>query len=236
MDLETKLPLIDQDGAVTGVLTAYENITARRHAELALRLQSRALDASVNGIVITEPRDNTHVVLYANSAFERMTGYAKNEVVGVGCDILFGIAGESKKWDSVRDALDQSIESNVTLRCIKKGGEPFWNNVLVAPVRDGDGKVTHHVGVMSDVTALVNYQSELQHQAHYDSLTGLPNRAALDSRLNEAIVRAHSSGGEVSVLFLDLDRFKQVNDSLGHRVGDAFSADGRTLAPRGAFD
>jgi diguanylate cyclase (GGDEF)-like protein/PAS domain S-box-containing protein len=221
---ETKLPLVDQDGAVTGVLTAYENITARRHAELALRLQSRALDASVNGIVITEPRDNTHVVLYANSAFERMTGYAKDEVVGVGCDILFGIAGEPEKWDSVRDALDQSVEANVTLRCIKKDGELFWNNVLVAPVRDDDGRVTHHVGVMSDVTAIVNHQSELQHQAHYDSLTGLPNRAALDNRLNEAIVRARSSGGEVSVLFLDLDRFKQVNDSLGHRVGDALLA------------
>ncbi|QIE29316.1 bifunctional diguanylate cyclase/phosphodiesterase [Caballeronia sp. SBC2] len=221
---ETKLPLIAEDGAVAGVLTAYENITSRRQAELALRLQSRALDASVNGIVITEPRGDTHFVLYANAAFERITGYAKDEVVGVGCDVLFGIAGEPKKWDPVREALDQNIEANVTLRCLKKDGEPFWNNVLVAPVRDGDGRVTHHVGVMSDVTALVNYQSELQHQAHYDGLTGLPNRAALEGRLNDAIVRARDSGGEVSVMFLDLDRFKQVNDSLGHRVGDAVLA------------
>ena len=218
---ETKLPLRDPDGVVVGVLTAYENITGRREAELALRLQGRALDASVNGIVISEPRNGNHVVLYANSAFEQITGYTNDEVVGRGCDDLFGLEGEPEKWVPIRAALDGETEANVTLLCIKKTGEKFWNNILVAPVRDEAGQVTHHVGVMSDVSALVNYQAELQHQARYDVLTGLPNRAALDERLENAIARARESGTEVSVLFLDLDRFKQVNDSLGHRVGDA---------------
>lgn len=221
---ESKSPLLDPDGVVAGVLIAYENITARRESELALRLQSRALDASVNGIVITEPRDGSHVVLYANSAFERITGYTNDEVVGRSCNELFCIAGEREKWDPIQTALDGETEANVTLPCIKKNGEMFWNNILVAPVRNASGDVTHHVGVMSDVSALVNYQAELQHQARYDALTGLPNRAALDERLEDAVVRARESGAEVSVLFLDLDRFKQVNDSLGHRVGDALLA------------
>lgn len=221
---ETKLPLRDPDGVVVGVLIAYENITARREAELALRLQGRALDASVNGIVISEPRNGNHVVLYANSAFEQITGYTHDEVAGRGCNELFGLEGEPEKWDSIRAALDGNSEANVTLLCVKKTGEKFWNNILVAPVKDDSGHVTHHVGVMSDVSALVNYQAELRRQARFDALTGLPNRAALDERLEGAIARAREAGSEVSVLFLDLDRFKQVNDSLGHKVGDALLA------------
>lgn len=165
------------------------------------------------------------MVLYANSAFERITGYSKGEIVGLCCDELFGFAGEPEKWEPVKRALDTDAEANVTFECIKKNGDRFWNNILVAPVRDIDATVTHHVGVLSDVSAIVNYQAELQHQARYDALTGLPNRAALDERLNDAIARARESGDMVSVLFLDLDRFKEVNDSLGHRVGDALLAE-----------
>ncbi|WP_425373234.1 diguanylate cyclase domain-containing protein, partial [Klebsiella pneumoniae] len=77
---------------------------------------------------------------------------------------------------------------------------------------------------MSDVSALVEYQQRLEHQARYDSLTELPNRTLLDERLAESIARATATEGSVSVLFLDLDRFKEVNDSLGHRVGDALLA------------
>jgi diguanylate cyclase (GGDEF)-like protein/PAS domain S-box-containing protein len=218
---ETKLPLEDQNRAVIGVLTAYENITARRNAELALRLQSRAIDASINGLVIAEVEHDRYVIMFANAAFERITGYSPGDVVGVDCEVLFAIAGEAQKWSPVRQAMNSNTEANVTLLCTRKNGERFWSNILVAPVRDDSGQVTHHVGVVSDVTALVEYQARLRHQARYDSLTGLPNRNLLDERLAEAIGRASETGGQVSVLFLDLDRFKEVNDSLGHRVGDA---------------
>jgi diguanylate cyclase (GGDEF)-like protein/PAS domain S-box-containing protein len=221
---ETKVPLKDQNGAVTGVLIAYENITARRHAELALRLQGRAIEASINGIIIAERRLDRHVVMFANQAYERITGYSSNDVVGVDCNTLFAIAGEPHKWDGVRHAMDRNTEANVTLPCTRKNGERFWANLLVAPVRDDSGQVTHHVGVMSDVTALVEYQARLQHQARYDALTDLPNRTLLDAHLSETIRRAAESSGEASVLFLDLDQFKEVNDSLGHRVGDALLA------------
>ncbi len=221
---ETKLPLEDQNGNVTGVLIAYENITARRDAHRALHLQGRAIDASINGILIAELRSDRHVVTFVNPAFERITGYSPADVAGADCETLFGMAGEAQKWESVRHAMDSNTEANVTLFCTRKSGERFWANVLVAPVRDGNGKVTHHVGVMSDVTALVEYQTRLQHQARYDGLTDLPNRTCLDEHLTEMIQRAARSDGEVSVLFLDLDRFKMVNDSLGHRVGDTLLA------------
>ncbi|WCM23608.1 EAL domain-containing protein [Paraburkholderia bryophila] len=221
---ETKLPLEDQKGNTVGVLIAYENITGRRKSELALRLQGRAIDASINGIVIAEVQPGRNIVMFANPAFERITGYSSSDVTGADCESLFALAGEPQKWAEVRDAMDRNAEANVTLSCIRKNGERFWNNVLVAPVRNEHGYVTHHVGVMSDVTALFEYQARLEHQARYDALTNLPNRTLLDERLSEAIQLASEAGSHVSVMFLDLDRFKEVNDSLGHRVGDALLA------------
>ena len=218
---ESKLPLEDQGGSVIGVLRTYEDITARRSAEVLLRLQGRALEASINGIIIAEVRLNRHVIIFSNRAYERITGYGMSEVVGVDCEELFRVGGEPQKWDVVREALDGEHEVNVTLLCTRKDGSRFWNNVLVAPVRDDDGRVTHHVGVVTDVTALVEYQQRLEHQATYDALTALPNRTALDKRLVEGLERARSKKQSISLLFLDLDRFKEVNDSLGHRVGDA---------------
>ncbi|TDV09916.1 sensor domain-containing protein [Paraburkholderia caballeronis] len=217
---ETKLPLVDPSGTGVGVLTAYDNITSRRKSELALRLQARALDASINGIVIAEADDGRHPITYVNRAFERMTGLASAAVVGRDFGSLFG-DGDAESWSGVRDALKSGIDANVTLKCDRTDGTTFWNHVLVAPVPDPGGTVTHHVGVMSDVTDVVAYQARLKHQARYDSLTGLPNRTLLDERLVAAIQRAASTGDHVYVLFLDLDHFKEVNDSLGHRVGDA---------------
>ncbi|WP_109478176.1 GGDEF and EAL domain-containing protein [Paraburkholderia sp. C35] len=218
---ETKLPLEDHDGNLIGVLRAYEDITARRSAEIELRIRGRALEASVNGIVILERQDDLHVVTFVNQAFERITGYAREDVVGLNYLDLFSLANEPEKWTAIQTALHRNSEANATLLCARRNGERFWINVLMAPVRDDEGTVSHHVGVVTDVSSLLEYQRKLEHQARYDSLTKLPNRTQLEERLSAAISDAKQSGKRVSLLFLDLDRFKEVNDSLGHRIGDA---------------
>jgi diguanylate cyclase (GGDEF)-like protein/PAS domain S-box-containing protein len=218
---ETKLPLEDQSGNVIGVLRAYDDITERRKTDAALLLQGRALEASVNGIIIFEARDGKYVVSFANEAFERMTGYDRNEVLNLSSEDLFSLSGESQKWDVVRKALGANAKADVTLHCVRKDRSRFWSHVQVSPVRDDGGRITHHVGVMTDITALTEYQQRLEHQAKYDALTDLPNRTLLDERLAQSLSRARVEGSLVSVMFLDLDRFKEINDSLGHRVGDA---------------
>jgi diguanylate cyclase (GGDEF)-like protein/PAS domain S-box-containing protein len=218
---ETRLPLEDPRGAVVGVLTAYEDITERRHAELFLRLQSRAIDSSVNGIVIAGRQGDRHVVLSANSAFERMTGYRVSEVVGIDLETLFALSGGPWKWQSVLDALARGGEADVTLSCLRKSGERFWNRVLLAPVPDAAGHVAHHIAVMTDVTELIESRARLERLSRYDALTGLPNRTCVDEHLAQALQQAGKTAAEMSVLFMGIDRFKDVNDSLGRRGGDA---------------
>jgi len=221
---ETKLPLIDPSGNGVGVLTAYENITATRESQLALRLQGRALDASTSGIVIALVNDGVHPVTYANHAFEKMTGLRFEEIAGADFGTLFAGQHAADHWREVQAALQSDAEANITLQCRRNDGDIYWTNMLVAPVPDPNGKVTHHVAIMSDVTAVIRYQAELKHQAEYDPLTGLPNRKQLDERLADALRRAALTDETVAVIFLDLDHFKEVNDSLGHRVGDALLA------------
>ncbi|HUP29975.1 MAG TPA: EAL domain-containing protein, partial [Usitatibacter sp.] len=109
---------------------------------------------------------------------------------------------------------------HAVLRNYRKDGTLFWNEYSIAPVRDDTGEVRHFVGVMNDVTEAKTYEQQLAHQANFDTLTGLANRNLLQDRLNQAIAGARRTGGTVAAVFLDIDNFKMVNDSLGHTVGD----------------
>jgi diguanylate cyclase (GGDEF)-like protein/PAS domain S-box-containing protein len=220
----SKLPFTDGDGRVIGVLGSYTDITGRKRADLALRLQSRALDASVNAILITGPSARGNLIEYVNPAFRRITGYDPSEVIGHDCRLLQRDDRDQEGIVAIRQALAANREVSAVLRNYRKDGALFWNQLFIAPVPDPEGQTTHHIGVINDVTELIRYQEQLEYQANYDSLTRLPNRNLLRDRLQHALVVARRHHKGVAVVFIDLDGFKNVNDSLGHSVGDRLLA------------
>ncbi|RZF30942.1 EAL domain-containing protein [Paraburkholderia sp. UYCP14C] len=216
----SKLPFTDGDGQVIGVLGSYTDITERKRADLALRLQSRALDASVNAILITAPSPSGNLIEYVNPAFMRITGYDPAEVIGHDCRVLQRDDRDQEGVALIREALAANREVSAVVRNYRKDGALFWNQLFIAPVPNAEGVITHHIGVINDVTELIRYQEQLEYQANYDGLTRLPNRNLLRDRLEHALVVAQRHHTGVAVVFLDLDGFKNVNDSLGHSVGD----------------
>jgi diguanylate cyclase (GGDEF)-like protein/PAS domain S-box-containing protein len=211
---------LDAQGRAARMSVALQDVTERKRAEEALRLRNRALDASVNAVMITEPRDGDQVLVYVNPAFERMTGYRAGEALGRNPRFLSGADREQAGTDALRAAVREQREATVLLRNYRRDGTPFWNELHVAPVPDEHGRITHFVGISSDVTERVRYQEEIERQANYDTLTGLPNRNLLHDRLAQAILKAARSGRPLGVMFIDLDHLKRINDTLGHAVGD----------------
>jgi diguanylate cyclase (GGDEF)-like protein/PAS domain S-box-containing protein len=190
-----------------------------------LRLRNRAIESSLNAIIITDARHPDHVVEYVNPAFERITGYSSREVVGRNCRFLQGNDRNQGALQQVRAALRHHQEGKAVLRNYRKDGTVFWNDLLIAPVRNDAGDVTHFVGIVNDITEIIDYQQQLERQANYDALTGLANRNLLQDRLRQAIAYAQRRSRQLALLFIDLDNFKLVNDSLGHEVGDRLIRD-----------
>lgn len=217
---KTKVPLRNAHGEVMGLLATYEDVTERKGVDLALRLRSRALDAIVNAVMITRVTEDGDLIEYTNPAFERITGYSVDDVKGMDFRILHGDDGNQEGIEAIRRALADESEVTTLLRNYRRDGSVVWNQLYIAPVRDDHGHVTHHISVVNDVTELVQSRDLLSRQANFDSLTELPNRYRLGERLVQAIRDAERDGTRVAVVFMDIDHFKDVNDSLGHGIGD----------------
>lgn len=193
---------------------------ARKRAEKDLQLRQRAIDASANAVIITSSRAPDYPIEYVNPAFERITGYAAADVIGRSCSLLWRDDREQPEIQELGAAVREKREGNVIMRTYGKNGRLIWSDVYLAPVRDESDEVNHYVVALYDITATRRYQAELEFQANRDSLTGLANRSLLLDRLGQASAFADRYGHQVWVLFLNLDRFKFVNDTLGHRAGD----------------
>ena len=197
-----------------------EEVTVRRHAEAALKLRNRAIESSVNAILITDASRPGPPIEYVNPAFEKITGYEAGEATGRDMAFLLGPDAEQPGMQEVRRAVRDRREGHAVLRSYRKDGSLFWNDFYIAPVRNERGEVTHYVGVMNDVTEAKRYEEQLAHQANFDTLTGLANRNLLNDRLQQAIANARRANGTAVAVLLDIDHFKVVNDTLGHGVGD----------------
>ncbi len=196
-----------------------------------LHLQANAIESSVNGILIADAAKPDHPLVYVNAAFEKATGYSAAEVLGRNCRFLQGTDTDQPGLEEIRIALRECKETEVVLRNYRKDGNLFWNQLKISPVRDEAGEVTQFVGIQNDITGLKAYEAELERNANYDSLTGLPNRNLFADRVQRAVIGAARSGKLVGILWMNLERFRRVNESFGRAAGDrVLKACGERLA------
>lgn len=197
-----------------------EDIHARQQAERALQLRQRAIEASANAIIILQATAPDYPIEYVNPAFERITGYSSAEVAGHSIRMLEVADVDKQGFSDIWSALNGQRECNVVLRSQNKDGTLMWNDFYIAPVKSEYGEVTHFVAALYDITSMKRYEAELEFQANRDVLTGLVNRNMLRKVLEEAMAYAERYQRSLWVVFVDLDRFKFVNDTLGHKAGD----------------
>jgi diguanylate cyclase (GGDEF)-like protein/PAS domain S-box-containing protein len=210
----------DLEWHAVGIVTTCEDISERKRFEETLRLRQRVIESSSNGIMVTDCSLPGNLIIYVNPAFERITGYPENEALGNSMNFLLGEEKDQVKFMEICTALLELREGNAILRNYRKDGSLFWNDLSVSPVQDEAGKVSHFVWEINDVTEREQHEELLEHQANHDSLTGLPNRNLLADRLTQSLANARRYSLRVAVLFVDLDNFKFVNDSMGHAMGD----------------
>ncbi len=212
--------LRDIRGHMTRVVGGMLDVSERHRFEADLRLLRRAVEATSNGVIIADARQPDCPIVYVNPAFQDITGYTSEEVLGRNCRFLQREDRDQIAIETIRQGIREQREVRVLLRNYRKDGTQFANEFHIAPVRDGSGELTHFVGVQNDVTERQRYEEQLAYRATHDELTGLPNRQLLLDRLQQAVLGAERHGRQVAVVFIDLDDFKLVNDSLGHSAGD----------------
>lgn len=196
------------------------DISARKRTEQILKVRDRAIFSSINAICITCCDGDENRIEYVNPAFEHITGYTLEEIKG--CDPRFmGIEGcDTEERHRIRLAIQSRESVRSVLRNARKNGEVFYNQLLIDPVINADGKVTHFVAVINDITEAKQYEGRIHQMALHDPLTGLANRTLLLECLKLAIDRAHRYQTVGALAFIDLDNFKHINDNFGHYAGD----------------
>ncbi|MFI8610385.1 EAL domain-containing protein [Pseudomonas sp. NPDC077649] len=207
----------DAAGRVRRMLGTRRDVSARRQQEQQQRLAATVFEAASEGIFILDP---DYRLLAVNRAFSAVTGYAREEVLGRTVTSLIGSREMRRQYQLIRQELDGSGSWQSELIETRKSGELYPQWLQLNLVRDASGRPSHIVGFFADLSARREAEERLRYLSHYDELTGLANRSLFKERLHEASQRARQSGRSVALLHIDLDRFKLLNDSLGHEVAD----------------
>ncbi|MEC4750660.1 EAL domain-containing protein [Methylomicrobium sp. Wu6] len=208
----------DYDRKLIETVTHYAALTIdRKRAETQLKLAAKVFEQSQEGFMITDAKRN---ILRVNPAFTAITGYSEEDAIGKSASMLSSGRHDGEFYRNLWETIDAHNFWQGEIWNRRKNGEVYPELLNISVVRDSFGNVSEYVGVFADITQLKASEAQLEFLAHHDMLTSLPNRLRLFFRLEHSIDTAKREGMQIALLMLDLDRFKDVNDSFGHLVGD----------------
>lgn len=210
-------PMRNAKNEVTSLLGITRDITQRKADESTLVLQSQAMEQSPNSIIITDYKAN---IEYVNNAFIANTGYTLNEVIGKNPRLLKSGNTPEHAYDSMWEALLKQEKWQGEFINKRKDGTNYIYSINIAPVLDKEGKTTHYIAIEEDISEQKKTQEKIHYLANFDPLTALPNRIQMDDHLQYTLNIAKRNEGKFALIFLDLDHFKNINDTLGHSIGD----------------
>ncbi|OHC70024.1 MAG: diguanylate cyclase [Rhodocyclales bacterium GWA2_65_20] len=201
----------------TGIIGYLTDITARVDAQETLRLHAHIFENSDEGILITDADER---IVSVNQAFSRITGYDIEEAIGQTPRLLRSGRHESSFYDEVWQHIGGEGRWQGEIQDRRKNGEIFPTWVSISAVKNAAGKITHYFSIFSDITARKHAEERIHYLAYYDALTELPNRALFYKLVEQALAEARRNRQHGAILFIDLNRFKPINDTLGHGIGD----------------
>ena len=219
IDLTHRVAVVE--GTHFGVLLG-RDASARIAAESKLRLAARVISRSGEGIIISDAKG---LIVEVNKAFETITGYSRADALGRNPNFLSSGRQDKEFYRRMWQTLHAEGFWQGEIWNRRKNNEIFPEWLSLSAIRDDGGEITHYVATFSDVTEAKANEARIQHMAHHDFLTGLPNRFLLTDRFKQVAAAAERNDTRYALLFIDLDRFKNVNDTLGHSIGDQLLRD-----------
>jgi len=204
------------DGQVNYITAMVQDISERKLTEQQLRIAATAFE-SQEGMMVT---DVNRIILRVNKAFTTITGYSAEEVIGNKPSILSSGRHDALFYDEIWEAINTASYWEGEAWNKRKNGEVYPEKLTITAVKNSDGIVTNYVGTLTDITLSKQAEQEIEDLAYYDPLTHLPNRRLMLDHIHHAMAANARSGNKSALLFLDLDRFKTLNDTLGHDMGD----------------
>lgn len=208
-------------GKPIGLIGYIVDISSRQEAESRLRLDARIFSCAGEAILVTDASEH---IVSANPAFCSITGFSESEVLGTTPSSM-RLGTENGNWDAIRATISREGKWTGELQPMRKDGSNYPAWASISSVHSPGGELTHYCFVFSDISDRKAAEAQIYRLAYYDTLTNLPNRSLLYSLLEQALTEAHRRHGHGAVLFLDLNRFKHINDSFGHAPADTLLAE-----------